>query len=61
VIETLIFIYGEKRSIMAMIFWAWIGFMTFIGLMLSAFGEWGHIPVSISLALVIWIVVTMKW
>lgn len=46
---------------MAIIFWAWIGFMTFIGLMLSSFGEWGHIPVSISLALVIWIVVTMKW
>lgn len=48
---------------MAMIFWAWIGFMTFIGLMLTAcsFGEWGHVPVSISLALVIWIVVTMKW
>jgi hypothetical protein len=48
---------------MAMIFWAWIGFMAFIGLMLTAcsFGEWGHIPVSIILALVIWILITIKW
>ena len=62
-IETLIFIYEEKRSIMTMIFWAWIGFMAFIGLMLTvcSFGEWGHIPVSIILALVIWILATTKW
>ena len=48
---------------MELIFWTWMGFMTFIGIILTicSFGEWEHIPVSIILAFVIWILVTMKW
>lgn len=47
---------------MELIFFAWFGFMLGIGVMLTicSFGEWGHIPVSLGLAIIGWIFIVSK-
>jgi hypothetical protein len=59
-IRTVIVVLEVKN--MELIFFAWFSFMLGIGIMLTicSFGEWGHIPVSLGLAIIGWIFIVSK-
>ena len=48
---------------MEILFFAWMGFMLGIGVLLTicSFGEWGHIPAALILGILGWIFVISKF
>ena len=47
---------------MELLFFAWMGFMLCIGVIItiSSLGEWGHIPVALIMGLLGWIFIISK-